>query len=555
MKSLNILLCLAGFCLELAFTASATSAYPRPEITDKPGMTVKGCVRAGVNPVPGVVVSDGDEVTTTDSCGCYWLASAKRNGWVFISIPSGYDVPADRSVPQFWAALEKPVSQVERHDFSLTEVDNDRHILLAVSDLHLSDQYNDLEQFCTTFLPSVQRLVRDAGETPVYTLNTGDMSYDLYWYSCRYPIESYKKTLQIVDFPTQVFHAVGNHDNDGAVACGDSTDFVSVRRYCRNFGPNYYSFNLGRVHYVVLDNIVYLNEPGGKRAEGIVGKRNYERRVTPEQLAWLKKDLALVEDKSAPLVVGMHAAAYHYDGIGEEVISWFTKPEYSAELTECFRDFSDVHYITGHIHANNTTYVNERLTEHNIGAVCGSWWQPGAFFAQNLDPDGGPGGYAVFEIDGRQMQWHYHGIAEGGAKQFRAYDMNAVRDYYRNSVELAEFVKHYPARDLRNVEDNLIYINVWDWAPDWKITVTENGRPLEVVRERLEDPLYTISYHLPKTRNGHYPDSYRECLQNHMFRVRTSDPTSSLQITVTDRFGRVYTETMERPKAFHLQMR
>ncbi len=555
MKCFKFFLALVIFSIGIVLCVAAASKQPRPMLPDKPHMTIKGTIYAAEKPVAGVVVSDGDAVATTDRDGCYWLPSAKRNGWVFVSIPSGYEVPTERSIPQFWATLEKPATEVERHDFELTKVDNDRHILLAVSDMHLSDQYNDLEQFCTTFLPRIEREVSNAGSIPVYTLNTGDMSFDIFWYACRYSIESYKKTLNIIHYPTPVFHAVGNHDNDGAVACGDSTDFVSVQRYCRALGPNYYSFNLGKVHYVVLDNIIYLNEPGGKKSEGIAGKRNYVRRVTPEQLAWLKKDLAHVTDKSNPVIVGMHAAAYHYEGVSNRVISWFSAPEYSEELTACFRDFTDVHYITGHTHANNTTYVNDHLIEHNIGAVCGSWWQPGAYFAQNLSPDGGPGGYAVFEIDGKQMKWDYRGIADGAEKQFRSYDMNTVRHRYRNSSELAEFVAHYPERDLRRVADNLVYINVWDWAPDWTISVTENGRPLEVVRERLEDPLYTLSFHLPKTRNGKYPESYRTSLQNHMFRVQASDSTSTLQIRITDRFGRIYTETMNRPKAFELQMR
>jgi hypothetical protein len=52
------------------------------------------------------------------------------------------------------------------------------------------------------------------------------------------------------------------------------------------------------VHYVVLDNIIYLNEPNGKVVDGLVGKRNYITRVSEEQRDWLKKDLALVKDKN-----------------------------------------------------------------------------------------------------------------------------------------------------------------------------------------------------------------------------------------------------------------
>ena len=39
-----------------------------------------------------VVVSDGEEVTVTNEAGIYQLKSAKKQGYLFISIPSGYEV-------------------------------------------------------------------------------------------------------------------------------------------------------------------------------------------------------------------------------------------------------------------------------------------------------------------------------------------------------------------------------------------------------------------------------------------------------------------------------
>ena len=38
----------------------------------------------------------------------------------------------------------------------------------------------------------------------------------------------------------------------------------------------------------------------------------------------------------------------------------------------------------------------------------------------------------------------------------------------------------------------------------------------------------------------------------HIWQVRASSPTSTLRITVTDRFGEVYTEEMKRPKTFNI---
>ena len=41
----------------------------------------------------------------------------------------------------------------------------------------------------------------------------------------------------------------------------------------------------------MLDNMHFINTPGGKVAKGIVGKRNCRVELSTEQMEWLKKDL------------------------------------------------------------------------------------------------------------------------------------------------------------------------------------------------------------------------------------------------------------------------
>ena len=78
--------------------------------------------------VKDVVVSDGDEVTLTDREGYYALQSQKRNGYVFYTLPRGYEPELLAGFnPQFWAALNTPdLSATEVHDFRLKKVKNVR---------------------------------------------------------------------------------------------------------------------------------------------------------------------------------------------------------------------------------------------------------------------------------------------------------------------------------------------------------------------------------------------------------------------------------------------
>ena len=59
-----------------------------------------------------------------------------------------------------------------------------------------------------------------------------------------------------------------------------------------------------------------------------------------------------------------------------------------------------------------------------------------------------------------------------------------------------ELLSQWPSRakdgqgdDYFDVEPNTVFINVWNYDPEWTISVTENGRPLEVTRVWHRDPL------------------------------------------------------------------
>jgi hypothetical protein len=97
--------------------------------------------------------------------------------------------------------------------------------------------------------------------------------------------------------------------------------------------------------------------------------------------------------------------------------------------------------------------------------------------------------------------------------------------------------------------DNYVYINVWNYDSKWTIEVKEDGKALTVERVTIKDPLHLISYNAKNPTGG-----FGTTNTKHMFRVKASSPTSTLDIKVTDRFGNVYTESMTRPKKFSLDI-
>ena len=506
------------------------------EIPDKAGMNVKGIVHAGGEPLAGVVVSDGVQVTQTDIDGCYWLDSEKTYGMVFISTPEGYVCNCAGVLPGYFQYLKQPVNIVERLDFELNATpDQTNHRLLVLGDMHLANRSNrDLEQF-GDFVADINEVIASTS-VPVYGLTLGDMTFDSFWYTNLYFFEDYlKDAAQIKGLP--IYHTIGNHDHElgkrGAYPAGE---FATTVKYRNSLGPTWYSFNIGRVHYVVLDDI-YSTNPGD-------GTFSYENRVPEEQIEWLKKDLSYV-DRTKTIVVASHAQFHSKNGA--------VSLQNYQEVMDCLSGFSKIHIFTGHTHLVYNV-EDETMFEHNAGAVSATWWWTGYHSDIHIAQDGAPGGYTIVDFTGGEPQWQFKGTGHPVDFQFRCYDGNSIQinaDLYcpdQSSANKTKF-NNYAAQWKDKNSDNYVYIDVWNWDPKWKIEVTEEGNgPLEVTQVTLKDPLHLIAYTAPSISNPTFATSDNL----HFFRVQASKPNSTLDIRVTDRFGNVYTEKMTRPRPFSL---
>jgi len=520
-------------------------------IPDIDGMWVKGVVYCDGEGVSGVVVSDGYEVTTTDEKGRYYLPSTKETGYIFISVPGNYEVTTNGQVPQFYQFLEGTASVVEQKNFSLIKAENTNHVVLAMADWHLANRNNDLSQYTTNILPDINSTIAayKAEGKKVYGLTLGDLTWELFWYSNMFDIGDYVEYMNMINCP--VFNTIGNHDNNPYVPA----DWLSEMMYRVYLGPTYYSFNLGEIHYIVLDDVEYLNTGA---TSGIIGNRNFNSKVTQYQMDWLKKDLAAITDKNTPIIIASHVPLFRkptVDALGNEEANEFNLIN-GAELTNIFSDFSKVHFLSGHTHLNFTV-ESSNLIEHNIGAICGTWWwtDKAGYSGNHLSREGSPGGYSVFEMTGTNIEWYYKGAGFDKKYQFRAYDLNTVH------ITAAKFAPNATEDDMRTYSgeydtvnhSNEILVHVWGYDPEWSVEITEEGNALDVTRINAKDPLHIISYEAFRLNAGATPtSSFVTASTSNLFKARANSATSTIKIKVTDRFGNVSTESMERPKAFNL---
>ncbi|MBQ5983735.1 MAG: calcineurin-like phosphoesterase C-terminal domain-containing protein [Bacteroidales bacterium] len=507
------------------------------------GVTVFGIVSCEGKGVPGVVVSDGALVTVTDQNGMYQLKSEKKWSYVFMSVPSGYEPKCDGVLPEFHATLRQSANVRERKDFELKAVPNDKFTLFVLGDMHLANRTEDIKQFrqvCDDLNRSI-----DATSGPKYVLTLGDMTWDLYWYDNNFCFPEYIAEVNYNFKNIPFYHTMGNHDND----MNSTGDYNKAFRYTRDVAPTFYSYNIGKIHFIVLDDIDYNNVGTGSAARG-----DYVRDITAEQMDWLRKDLAYV-DKSTPVYVSSHAPVFMPSG----ATGWrnnltganATGEANTDDLLNVLKDYK-VHFLSGHTHNVFNYLKSDKWIEHNVGAVCASWWWSGHLTpGVHLSQDGAPGGYGVFSFDGKSMTHYYKASGWGKNYQFRAYDMAEVKKVITmaSGGNREKFKAH--VEDIQSYDDRDILINVWDYDPDWKISVTENGTELSLTPVLGRDPAHEAALTAKRFKSADNP-SFVTSQWNHFFKVRTSSIRSSVVIKVTDRNGNVYTETMQRPKPFDL---
>ena len=515
------------------------------------GTTVYGIVSSAGVGVENVVVSDGAEVTVTNEKGIYQLKSAKKWGYVFISVPSGYEGPSVGVLPQFHRALKNSADVVERADFKLEKVDGqDSYKIFMLGDMHLANRTGDLGQFAQFTSDLTDYMTRHKGEK-MYALTLGDMTWDLYWYSNSYYFPQYLNTINSQIKNLQIFHTMGNHDNDFQTR----SDYDAAVKYVDQICPTYYSFNIGKVHYVVMDDIDCSSYDGTE-------SRNYVKSLSAEQLDWLAKDLSHVA-KTTPVVVAMHAQVFYPTTSGFKI-------DHDQVNTLRLFDILDgytVRFVTGHTHKlfNVTPDApivdGHNFREYNSGSVCASWWWSG-----NLTPgihigtDGTPGGYGIWDVTGTDFQCLYKSTGWPEEYQFRSYDLNNVHFSMADvplmpsdisaSVKNAymQYVNAYPQNN-----DNEVLINIWNWNSDWTLSVVdENRKTLPYTEVWAYDPLHIAARSVKRFNNAGLKStpSFITDKFTHFFKVKADDADTDLVITVKDEFGNEWTENMQRPKAF-----
>jgi len=467
---------LAGLGAATTLISPALAATPADGVGQ-----VKGKVQSSGSGVAGVVVSDGYTVAVTDKKGNYSLPLHSDAEFVFISIPAGHAIPSEKGLARFYQPLKKGQAQTADFNLQKNPLDDTRHALIIWADTQMvKDQ--DAETLVKVSAPDTAALIQSLGNIPTHGITVGDLVHD------RFDLfDDYARAVEVTGIP--FFQAIGNHDMDYTAR----TDDQSQSKYKSLFGPSYYSFNRGKIHYVVLDDVFFLGKG-----------HNYIGYITENQLQWLEQDLKHVAAGST-VIVSLHIPtntnAADREQKPENPGGTVSNREHLYSLLKPFK----VHIMSGHTHWNEK-WEKDNIMEHNHGTVCGAWWREQAVAA-----DGTPNGYAVYEINGNDVTWYYKSTGKSAEHQMTLYK---------------------PGRSTTKPE--AVVANIWNWDGQWKVEWAEDGMPKGTMEQiRCQDPVVVESY--PK--NMHV-------MSDHFFAAVPSSNAKEIQVKATDRFGKVYQETI-----------
>ncbi|WP_215226529.1 calcineurin-like phosphoesterase C-terminal domain-containing protein [Echinicola shivajiensis] len=345
-----------------------------------------------------VAISNGLEVILTDEKGRYELPVADDQ-IIFVIKPSGYKVPVnDKNLPQYFYIHKPsgspatkfpgvvPTGKLPRKlNFGLIPTEDKADFTALVfgdPQPYTIEEVNHFENGVVSEVAGIEGI--DFG------LSLGDLvgnDLDLF--------DPYIEATSKVGVPW--YNVLGNHDLNFDV----KEDHLSDETFEAHFGPANYAFNHGKVHFIVLDDILYPDPRDGKSYWGGFRK---------DQLEFVKNDLEHVP-KDHLIVLAFHIPLSEPSGDP-------FKDEDRQALFNLLKDYPNTLSLSAHTHLQRQDFFfekdgwNQKHPHHhyNVGTTSGDWYS-GVLNEKGVPKstmrDGTPKGYAFIEFTGNQYDIRY----------------------------------------------------------------------------------------------------------------------------------------------------
>jgi hypothetical protein len=457
----------------------------------------------------GVKVSNGVDIVLTDASGRYELPIEPDTA-IFIIKPSGYRSSLDRNnLPQFYylhkpdgsPKLKFPGSQPtgplpQSIDFPLYEQQEPEAFKILLFGDPQPRNHVEVDYIAHDV---VSELI---GNDSAFGVTLGDIAFDNLD-----TFETLNQAIAMIGIPW--YNVIGNHD----INLDGKTRALANETYEATYGPSYYSFDYGQVHFVVLDNIDWL-APNQK-----VKRWHYKPGFGKQQLDFLKKDLAMIPETQM-VVLMMHVPIISVADKGE-FFKLIEKRPYCVS-------------ISGHTHDHRHLFLGPAdgfdgpQKHHHIVnvTVSGSWWS-GAKDERGIPhttmADGAPNGYSIMTFSDDGYKLDFKAAGRPASEQMRVRVANSM--------------------DTNQTGNEEIWVNVYNGSEQStvKMSIDNDGDWMELEKKLVEDPHFV---ELSKRDEGLEPKLAKPKVSYHLWYGKLPAgilPGAHLiRVQTTDRHGRNY---------------
>ena len=406
-------------------------------------------------PFANVKVSNGKEIVATNKKGEYELP-IENDSAIFVIKPTGYRTALDENnLPKFYY-LHKPNGSPkfkfagvaptgplpQSIDFPLYAQDEPEAFKILL--------FGDPQPRNNTEVDYISHDVVSeliGADDNAFGVTLGDIAFD--------NLDTFKplnQSIGMIGIPW--YNVIGNHDiNLDAKSRKNINETFEA-----TYGPSYYSFDYGQVHFVVLDNIDWTMEP----------KPHYFTNFGKQQMEFLKKDLAMIPETQM-VALFMHVPIIQAKDKGE-FFKLIEKRPFCVS-------------VSGHTHDHRHLFLgkkdgfNGKEPHHHIinVTVSGSWWS-GAKNENNVPhttmADGAPNGYSIMNFDADGYRLDFKAAGRPASEQLR--------------VEVAS------AMDTNETAKEKVWVNVYNGSEKStvKMSLDNSGEWIELEKKNVVDPYY-----------------------------------------------------------------
>lgn len=471
--------------------------------------------------IPNVAVSNGKEVVLTDEKGRYKLP-VDNDEIIFVIKPSGYEIPVNElNLPQFYY-IHKPEGSPELDfagvaptgklpksvDFALLPAEEEEDF----TGIFFGDPqpYNLKE--VGFFDRGVVEEVVGIQNIP-FGLSLGDLvgdNLDLF--------APYNQAISRVGIPW--WNVYGNHDMNFDV----EADTLADETFEATYGPANYAFNYGKVHFIVLDNVMYPDPRDGK---------GYWGGFREDMFTFVENDLKQVPTDH--LIV----LAFHIPIFDENNDSF--NDEDRERLFGLLKNYQHTLSLSAHTHVQQHHFFTQEEGwqgegshhHYNVGTTSGDWYS--GKLDENGIPtstmrDGTPKGYALITFKGNEYIIDYKVVGED--------------EDYRMSI----FAPRVLPRNQRTSAG--IYVNFFQGTEKARLRYrVDEGEWNEMYYTVELDPAFMGMLHewdyTEELMPGRRPSNAQPSRHLWKGRIPTDLPVGehTIEVEATDMFGRTFTET------------